>query len=346
MDSKIIFPAEWEEQSAVQLTWPHPDTDWCDILDKVIPCFVAIAKEILKRERLIIVCRDKEEVKSQLGNGVDWESIIFREMETNDTWARDHAPLSVFVDGEPFIYDFGFNGWGLKFPANWDNMITRKLYVSDLFRKETGYFNMLHFILEGGSVESDGKGTLLTTSECLLSPNRNDHFGKEDIEDFLQSVFGVERILWLDHGYLAGDDTDSHIDTLARFCDPGTIAYVKCDDPEDEHFEALSIMEEELKAFKTKEGKPYRLIPLPMADVIQDEDGNRLPATYANFLIINGAVLMPGYSSPEKDSLAKLQLQKAFPGREIVEIDCCPLVCQHGSLHCVTMQYPFNLINE
>lgn len=343
-ESKIFFPAEWQKQTAVQLTWPHCDTDWRDMLEEVTPCFVSIAKEILKKEKLIIVCKDKEEVKKQLGNDVDYASVLFREMNTNDTWARDHGAISVFVDGEPFIYDFGFNGWGLKYAANYDNMITRKLYMSDTFNAQTGYFNMLHFVLEGGSIESDGEGTLLTTSKCLLSPNRNDCLGKEDIEDFLKSVFGAHRVLWISNGYLAGDDTDSHVDTLARFCDSSTIAYITCDDPEDEHYPELRCMEEELKTFKTADGSPYRLLPLPMADVIVDEDGNRLPATYANFLIINGAVLMSGYASPEKDRIAKEQLQKAFPDREIITIDCRPLIYQHGSLHCVTMQYPEGIL--
>ena len=340
--AKIVLPAEWEPQSAVQLTWPHEDTDWNYMLEEVTACFVAIAKEIIKQEILLIVCKDKEEVKAQLGE-VDFSRIIFREMQTNDTWARDHGAISVFVNGEPYIYDFTFNGWGMKFTANWDNQITRKLYAMDVFPVRTGYFNMLHYVLEGGSIESDGKGTLLTTSECLLSPNRNDHFLKEEIEMFLKSVFGLKRILWLNNGHLAGDDTDSHIDTLARFCDEKTIVYVRCEDTEDEHYEALLAMEGELKNFRTTDGEPYCLIPLPMADRIV-EDGERLPATYANFLIINGTVLMPTYASPEKDIIAKQQLQKAFPDREIVGIDCLPLIKQHGSLHCVTMQFPENFL--
>jgi agmatine/peptidylarginine deiminase len=193
-------------------------------------------------------------------------------------------------------------------------------------------------VLEGGSIESDGIGTILTTSECLLSPNRNGGYSKAEIETYLQRVFGAKRLLWLHHGYLAGDDTDSHIDTLARFCDEHTIAYVKCDDPSDEHFEALEKMETALKTFRTLEGTPYRLIALPMAQPMY-ENKQRLPATYANFLIINGAVLLPFYNSP-KDAEAKQILERIFPDREIIGIDCSILVKQHGSLHCVTMQYP------
>ena len=258
MEHNVILPAEWYPQSAVQLTWPHENTDWAPILDEVIPCFVSIAKEVIKHEKLLIVCPDEQVVRRQLGD-VDDSRIIFREMATNDTWARDHGGITVFDQGEPAVYDFGF-----------------------------------------------------------------------------------ERILWLENGYLAGDDTDSHVDTLARFCSEDTIAYVQCTDESDEHFEELQAMEQELLAFKQADGRPYRLIALPMADPVVWE-GERLPATYANFLIINGAVLLPYYKSP-KDELAKKALQQAFPDREIIGINCLPLIKQHGSLHCVTMQYPEGVI--
>ena len=335
----IHFPAEWEPQSGVQLTFPHAETDWNDILDEVIPCFVTIAKEIAKRELLLIVCPNVEEVKKHLGNDVNYANIRFVSMMTNDTWARDHAAISVFVNGEPCLLDFCFNGWGMKFAANHDNLITRTLYKQGVFSPSVNYQNMLHCVLEGGGIESDGAGTILTTEECLLSENRNEHQTKEELEEYYKIVFGAKRILWLNNGYLAGDDTDSHIDTLARFCNEHTIAYVQCANEDDEHFEELKLMEDELKAFRTIDGKPYTLIPLPMADCVMDGNG-RLPATYANFLIINGTVLMPTYGSPEKDTMAKQQLQKAFPDREIIGIDCLSLIKQHGSLHCVTMQFP------
>ncbi len=333
----IDFPAEWAPQSGVQLTWPHAGTDWKEILNEVIPCYVEIAREILKRERLLIVCDNLEEVKQALGD-VDDNRIIFREILSNDTWARDHGAISIIVDDVPYIYDFTFNGWGMKFAANYDNRITRKLYESNAFASEVGYQSMLHCVLEGGSIETDGCGTILTTASCLLSPNRNEYKTKEEIADYLKMIFNVGRVLWLNHGYLAGDDTDSHIDTLARFCDKNTIAYVKCSDENDEHFNELSLMEKELQRFRTLEGKPYRLIELPMADPVYDGE-DRLPATYANFLIINGAVLLPFYGSP-KDELARKTLQEAFPGREIIGINCLPLIKQHGSLHCITMQFP------
>jgi agmatine/peptidylarginine deiminase len=333
----ILLPAEWHPQSGVMLTWPHENSDWAYMLDEVEACFINIAREISKREKLLIICQDKETLLSKLPD-CKIENIILAEISSNDTWARDHGAITVFVDSKPKLYDFIFNGWGMKFAANFDNQITQNLFKKNIFSKSVSYKNMLNFVLEGGSIESDGEGTLLTTEECLLSANRNDHLSKEEIEIYLKKVFGIDHVLWLSSGYLAGDDTDSHIDTLARFCDEKTIAYIKCTDSSDEHFVSLEKMEKQLQSFKTLSGGAYHLIELPMAEPVYEEN-NRLPATYANFLIINGAVLMPFYKS-EKDQIAKEQLQKAFPDREIIGIDCLPLIRQHGSLHCVTMQFP------
>lgn len=360
-----ILPAEWEPQGFIQLTWPHEDTDWSYILEEVTACYVRIATEISKRERLLIVCKNAQQVRQRLEGSAELQNIRFVETDTNDTWARDHGGITV-VDTEdlffrdevcnlddPFkpvspiceceshykVLDFCFNGWGLKFASNKDNRITRELFQSDLF--DADYENHLNFVLEGGSIESDGAGTILTTSECLLSDNRNEQFTKEEIENYLKKTLGAKRILWLNHGYLAGDDTDSHIDTLARLCDYDTIAYVRCEDPTDEHYNELRAMEKELREFETENGERYRLLALPMADKIEI-DGERLPATYANFLIMNNAILMPTYGSA-KDQEAMAVLQEAFPDREIVGCDCVPLIRQHGSLHCITMQYPFEL---
>ena len=338
-----FFPSEWTMQSGVMITWPHEDTDWAYMLDEAVACFVEIAREISKRERLLIVCRNEQSVRDDLGEVMN-PNIRFRELPTNDTWARDHGPITVFVDGSPYLYDFQFNGWGLKFPANYDNQITKSLYLSRTFSPKVGYMSLLYYVLEGGSIESDGAGTLMTTSQCLLSPNRNEHLTQPQVEEFLKSSFGVERVLWINHGYLAGDDTDSHVDTLARFCDVDTIAYVQCDDKTDEHYASLKLMERELKSFKTLEGNPYRLIPLPMADA-RYEGEQRLPATYANFLIVNGAVLVPTYRSP-KDEQALSALREAFPDREVVGVDCSALIHQHGSLHCVTMQLPYYVLED
>lgn len=335
--ANIIFPAEWAEQEFVQLTWPHANTDWADMLDEVNECFINIAKAIVRFQNLLIVCVDSDEIESFF-NDQELARITFAEMPTNDTWARDHGGITILENGKRTICDFTFNGWGMKFAANYDNQITRKLFAAGIFGENTGYKNCLNFVLEGGSVESDGEGTILTTAECLLSDNRN-NLTKTEVEEKLQMYLGAKQVLWLNHGYLAGDDTDSHVDTLARLCPDNTIAYVKCEDVNDEHFEALKKMEQELKSFSPSGvGGSFKLIELPMADAVCFDD-ERIPATYANFLIINGAVLMPTYNSP-KDVIAIEQIQKAFPDREIIGIDCNALIKQHGSLHCVTMQYP------
>lgn len=332
------MPAEWEPQWAVQLTFPHADSDWGYMLDEVTACFVNIAEQIVKRQQLLVVYADEKEVRQKLHH-LPQERITYVGISSNDTWARDHGGITVLQNGKPIVLDFTFNGWGMKFPANLDNQITRQLFEKKIFSRNVKYKNRKRFVLEGGSIESDGKGTVLTTAPCLLARNRN-NLSQDKIEKKLKKYLGAERILWLYTGYLAGDDTDNHIDTLARFCSEDTIAYVACSDEKDEHYEALKQMERELNNFRLHNSpKGYRLIPLPMADAIYDEKGFRLPATYANFLIINHAVLVPTYNSP-KDKIALQLLQEAFPGREIIGIDCRALIQQHGSLHCVTMQYP------
>lgn len=335
------MPAEWQHQSAVQITWPSPHTDWVDILDEVERCYRHIACEISKRQILVVACENITETKEKLST-CNQQHIRFAETMINDTWARDHSGITIFEEGNPVILDFTFNGWGLKFPANYDNQITKSLFDHGVFHKNVTLRNMKHIVLEGGSIESDGRGALLTTEQCLLNKNRNSWMGKKEIEQLLIETLGVRRILWLRNGHLAGDDTDSHIDTLARFCSSSTIAFVRCENPEDEHFTTLSKMEEELKAFRQENGEPYELIPLPLPEAIY-EGKSRLPATYANFLIINDAVLVPLYNQPS-DMVALSQLKKAFPEREIIGIDCTPLIRQHGSLHCITMQYPEGVV--
>lgn len=338
-----ILPAEWALQSGIQLTWPHAGTDWAYMLEEVNECFVAIAAEIARREMLLIVTPEPEEVEKRIAGVVNLDNVRFLQCETNDTWARDHGAITMLDADGPSLLDFMFNGWGLKFASDKDNRITRRAVDAGMLNGR--YVNRLGFVLEGGSIESDGMGTLLTTSECLLSPNRNGQMNRVEIEEYLRSVFHLERVLWLDHGYLAGDDTDSHIDTLARFCSPDTIAYVQCKETEDEHYGELHKMEEQLKTFRQLNGEPYRLLPLPMPDKIEVE-GERLPATYANFLIMNDAVLYPTYRQPENDRRAKDVLQEAFPNHEIIGIDCRALIKQHGSLHCVTMQYPAGVLSH
>lgn len=340
--NNIVLPSEWAEQSAVQLTWPHSNTDWAYMLDEVEECFVNIAREIAVRQLLLIVTPEVERVRSRISDAVNMDNVRFVACNSNDTWARDHGGITLLVDGKPVVNDFAFNGWGLKFAACHDNLITSQCHKAGVLEAE--YKNRLNFIIEGGSIESDGCGTMLTTSECLLSPNRNGEWSKEEIESYLKEVFALRQVLWVDHGYLAGDDTDSHIDTLARLAPNDTILYVQCDDTADEHYEALRLMQQQLRTFTTLNGEPYRLLALPMAAPAYDEEGERLPATYANFLIINGAVLYPTYGHKELDELAGEIIAQAFPEREIVGIDCQALIKQHGSLHCVTMQYPTDVI--
>ena len=332
------LPAEWEPQDGVLLAWPHADSDWRDDLAAVVPVFVRIAAAVSRFERLVIAAPEIGPVRELLqAAGIDMGRVALFPVATNDTWARDFGPITVLAQQGPVLLDFGFNAWGLKFAADLDNQVTGHLARLGAFGECARHIPGL--ILEGGSIESDGDGTLLTTASCLLSPNRNPHLDRRGIEAALAALLGASRLLWLENGFLAGDDTDAHIDTLARFCSETTIAYVRCDDPADEHHAALAAMEDELRAFRTREGRPYNLVPLPWPEACYGADGHRLPATYANFLLINGAVLVPTYGVPQ-DEAALAVIARIFPDREIVGIDCRPLIAQHGSLHCVTMQIP------
>jgi len=338
IDTIRRFPAEWEEQDAVLMAWPHKGTDWVSNLHAVQRVTIDIAREITRFERLLMVSPDIEDAaRSMAEAGLALDRVRFYEVETNDTWARDFGPLFVLEGEKQVILDFGFNGWGLKFPSDLDNLITRKLGNSGAFGKAT--IETMGFILEGGSIESDGRGSVLTTSNCLLSPNRNPHLSRSGVEAFLGQALGAQRILWIENGHLAGDDTDSHVDTLARFCPDDTIVYTACDDPTDVHYGPLEAMAEELRSFRTPEGLPYRLLALPWPEACYDEDGQRIPATYANFLVINGSVLVPMYGS-QKDRTAIEVIRQAFPGRQMTGVYCLPLLTGRGSLHCITMQIP------
>lgn len=340
---KRRFPAEWEPQDAVLLGWPHGQTDWADMLDLVLPVFIRIAKEISRFENVLIPSPDPAAVHSLLMEaGANMDRVKIHTVLTNDIWARDFGPITVFQNGSPLLLDYGFNGWGLKFSACYDNQVTSRLRSAGAF----GNCNceLPGLVLEGGSLESDGKGTLLTTSSCLLEANRNPHLSRSELEHQLKQQVGADHILWLEHGYLAGDDTDSHIDTLARLAPGDHIIFQACDDQQDEHYRELTAMAEELAALRTRNGQPYTLLPLPWPDGCYAEDGHRLPATYANFLIINGAVLVPVYNCPQDES-ALAVISSAFRDREIIAVPCRPLIEQHGSLHCVTMQLPQGVLS-
>ncbi|MDH5218649.1 MAG: agmatine deiminase family protein [Gammaproteobacteria bacterium] len=337
-----FLPPEWYPQSGIILTWPHEHSDWDELLTIVEPVFIEISREITKRELLLLVVYDQKHqqhvLKQLTDSNIAIDNIRFACIPSNDTWQRDYGPITL-IDGERvLLQDFTFNGWGNKFDASLDTRITRHIYNHGLFPSCT--INTLDFVLEGGSIESDGQGTILTTSNCLMSPERNPRYSKSDIEDYLYTTIAAKRLLWLDHGHLEGDDTDSHIDTIARFTDENTIAYVQCDDENDSHYDDMQAMERELKNLRNANNEPYRLVPLPWPSAkLSITDSRRLPATYANFLIINSAVLVPTYED-KNDQLALDQLKECFPDREIIGINCLPIIEQHGSLHCLTMQLP------
>lgn len=340
-EQSVRLPAEWEPQSGAMLTWPHDKSDWAPVLSTIEPVFARIAVEISRRENVLINCIDPTQAEYLRAHliqaGAAAAHLFFAVVPSDDTWARDYAPLTVLTDHVPCLLNFSFNGWGGKYPAELDDVLSSSLHKLGVF---TGVrFASETFILEGGSIESDGQGTILTTASCLLATNRNSSCSQMQIEQTLATRLGNQRTLWLQHGQLEGDDTDGHIDMLARFCDTETIAYQSCDEPAYRFFDELKAMENELQQFKTLSGNPYNLIPLPWPAAKRDARGQRLPASYANFFIFNNAVLLPGYQD-QADQLAVNQLQRCFPDHEIILIPSLPLIQQAGSLHCLTMQFP------
>ncbi len=344
-NNKLRLPAEWEPVDAVLMAWPHGNTDWAYMLDEVRQTYIAIISAISERAKVVLIGPELPD-DSVFPPECRTENIIRLAIPTNDTWTRDYGPLTVEdSDGKLTFRDYIFNGWGQKFASNHDNMATARLHTELL---DGNYSNELDFVLEGGSIESDGNGLILTTATCLLAPNRNDKTDQYGIETRLMQDFGARKVLWLKHGQLAGDDTDGHVDTLARLAPPGdVIFYTGCSDPDDEHYAELCAMRSELESFTTVHGTPFNLVELPLPDPVYDpDDGSRLPATYANFLIVNGAVLLPTYGQAMKDTMAEQLIQTAMPEYEIITIDCKSLVRQHGSLHCATMQLPVGALRE
>ncbi|CAH9019027.1 agmatine/peptidylarginine deiminase [Candidatus Nitrosacidococcus sp. I8] len=342
--SQYTFAPEWIFQAGVMLAWPHLQSPWQPYFDSVQGVYINIAREISSREKLLIICNSVDQrveiTHLFVQEKINLENCFFYDTSFNDTWIRDYGPIScIDEEGKIKLLDFTFNGWGKKHKSELDNQVTQCLYQQHTFNRNITY-QSLDFILEGGSIETDGQGSLLTTEHCLLSKARNSFLNKEEITQKLKNWLGVERVLWLNHGQLIGDDTDGHIDTLARFCNPETICYVACDDSQDSHFEDLKAMEEELKTLHTLQGNPYQLVPLPWPSPKISKNGQRLPASYANFLIINQAVLVPTYED-KADEQVLSTLQMCFPDREIIGINCLTLIQQYGSLHCITMQLPF-----
>ena len=322
------------------ITWPHEATDWVDCLQAVYPVFADIATSIAEREALLSVCCSKghlDTIRARLyERDARPENLRFCIAPSNDTWARDYGPIGTLVDGKPRLNDFKFNGWGGKFAAGHDSCISRRLAEQGAFGDTP--MQQYDLVLEGGAIETDGRGTLLASRSSTITGTRNPGCDQQALERLLEECLGVTRFLWLEQGGVTGDDTDGHIDILARFADPSTIVYTTAPEDDADHVK-LRAMENQLRHFRTARGEPYRLEPLPFAGVHLGSDGRRLPASYANFLVINGAVLLPVYGVPQ-DREAESVLQKLFPGRRILPIDCTPLIEQNGSLHCLTMHFP------
>lgn len=331
---------EWAPQRATVLVWPHHFSDWRSMLADIEPVYQALSAAISERQRLVLVGYDAEHVdhirKQCRAAAVNLANVDFCEIRTNDTWVRDYGPISVQTDTGPLALDFQFNGWGGKFEAALDNAFTAQLAQQWALAPTQA---RAKFILEGGSIEVNGAGALLTTRACLLTETRNPELNVVEIEQQLMASLGVETVHWLSSGYLEGDDTDSHIDMLARFCSPRVICYTACEDRDDPHFPALQRMAEELVSLKAADGKAYDCQPLPWPSPVYDRVGNRLPASYGNFLVINEAVLVPTYRN-RADEAALSLLSDCFPGRELIPIDALPLIHQGGSIHCASMQIP------
>lgn len=341
----LRLPAEWESQQSILISLPDESMDWAYMLGEIHECYRGIVKALTEVHCKVIVLTQNQQYAHEILSSVLTNDICFVEVPLNDTWVRDYGPITVEeTDSEERTLhlkavDFGFNGWGLKFSADKDNLSTKRLFDANAL-EGLQYLPALSFILEGGSIESDGKGLLLTTSRCLLSPNRN-YYPKEVIERVIKNSLGAKKILWLDHGALEGDDTDSHIDTLARLCPNDTILYCGCTDTTDSHYQELNAMKRDLEEMRTLENKPFKLIELPLPDAIYDkESGERLPATYCNYLVTDEAVLVPSYRHPKKDEEARQIVASVFPNRKVINVDCSALIRQHGSLHCATMQIP------
>ncbi|RDS86375.1 agmatine deiminase family protein [Dyella psychrodurans] len=341
-DSNLRLPAEWEPQAAVLIAWPHAGTDWAERLDAVESTYVALAAAVTRFQALIIVVADgalQQHVVSKLQDaGADLARIRFVQLPYDDTWLRDSGPITL-RDGNRFqLTDFRFTGWGGKFGAEQDDALIRGLVDAGVFG--SAVHKRIDWALEGGGIESDGHGTILTTWRCLVQ--RHPEQSREEMSAILRDSLHAERVLWLDYGYLEGDDTDAHIDTLARFAPGDRIVFQACSDAADVHHDELQRMGDELAALRTVDGKPYTLHPLPWAEPVIDE-GRRLAASYANYLIVNGAVLVPAYGDAVDDHAARV-IGEAHPGRTVVQVPCRPLIWQNGSLHCITMQLPAGLI--
>lgn len=319
----IRIPAEWEEQEALIVVFPPAKSDWAHSLKEIHLTYLEFIEKIAHFQKCMVICEDKKVLATALPS---LQNIELIEMQTNDTWIRDFGGINVYKNGKRQTYDFIFNAWGNKFEASMDNGITQKLFDEGYL---SGKLKNFDFVLEGGSIDSNGHGVMLSTAYCLFEENRNPKLSKKKIKKILMKLFGLKELIILKHGALMGDDTDSHIDTLARFVNKNTIAYVKCYDKEDVHYKELRKMEKELH----KTG--FDLVPLPLPHAKHFND-HRIPATYMNFVLLNNAVLVPTYSDAYDEEVLHT-FRELFPKREVVGIESSILIREHGSLHCASM---------
>lgn len=333
------MPAEWEPQEAVWLSWPHRKSTWPGHFRRIPQKFAEIVAAISAFEEVRINCAaalQPHAKKLCRQAGAEMARVTFFDHPTNDAWCRDHGPIFVRhgQSGEVAITDWTFNAWGEKYAEfQKDNAIPGRVARALQMRRFTR-----SMVLEGGSIDVNGAGCLLTTEACLLNPNRNPRMSRQAIEQALRDMLGIQTILWLGDG-IVGDDTDGHVDDLARFFSADGIVTAVESDARDLNYPMLRDNLVRLKALRTPAGKKFRIVELPMPEPVYCE-GVRLPASYANFLIINGAVLMPAFRQPERDAEAADVLSRCFPGREIVPIDCRELVWGLGTLHCISQQQP------
>lgn len=331
------WPAEWERQDGILLAWPHAGTDWADTLAEAQAVYLQIMRKVSDYERVVLAVPSLCEGRAVLERlGPVRFPLTTVVAEYNDTWLRDSGPLAIVLDNKPRLIDFRFNGWGGKFSAAKDDCLAAALYQSGIFRPLV--FETSDFVFEGGSLETNGCGTLMTTAGCLEHPTRNPGKSRRELENELSQRLGIENFIWLEHGMLEGDDTDGHIDMLARFAPGGRIAYVAgCG--AGRQAKELMAMRRQLEKLRTPDGAYYQLEKLPFPPVCHDSEGAILPQSYANYLVINGAVLVPQYGVAT-DAEALMRVGRLFPERKVIGIDCSALISQHGAIHCISMQIP------
>lgn len=338
MREKIRWPAEWEPQAAVMLTWPRPGGDFADFTD-IHEAFIRIANTLAKHAPLIVSVESDAlgaQVREALAGCLPLAQV--NTVACDDIWVRDHGPVGVLVGEEVQLNKFVFDGWGGKYPAEHDNELVLELATHGAF-DTLGDVLTQPITLEGGGIETDGAGTLLATRSSVLDPRRNPGLSQEAMQHELANALGVSRFLWLENGDLAGDDTDGHIDTLVRFVAPNHLVYQSSASAELPNHQSLSLLAEELRALRQPDGTPYRLTALPHTQSAHNSDEGLLPTSYANFLFLNGALLVPQYGDPS-DAEALSTLAKACPHFTVIGVDCRALVSQYGSLHCATMNIP------